>query len=66
MIYRVITDFRMVQGTYDPEQKEFVSQWIVPDEREYQRMTGAGDCFGDSRLRRTPGKREAKELNIEI
>lgn len=47
MIYRIITDFRMVQGTFDPEQREFVSQWIVPEKREYQRMTGAGDCFGD-------------------
>ena len=47
MIYRIITDFRMVRGRYDPEQKEFVSQWIVPEEREYQRMTGAGRCFGD-------------------
>src|SRR5580704_19308573 len=37
----------MVQGAYDPEQKESVSQWIVPGEREYQRMTGAGDCFGN-------------------
>ena len=37
----------MVRGRYDPEQKEFVSQWIVPEEREYQRMTGAGRCFGD-------------------
>jgi len=47
MIYRIITEFRMVQGEYDPKKREFVWQWVVPEAREDQEMTGAGDCFGD-------------------
>jgi hypothetical protein len=46
VIYRIITEFRMIQVGYDPAQKEFVAQWVVPKERAYQEMTGAGDCFG--------------------
>jgi hypothetical protein len=36
----------MIQVGYDPAPKEFVAQWVVPKEREYQKMTGAGECFG--------------------
>lgn len=37
----------MVQGEYDPEQKKYVAQWVIPAKRQYQEMTGAGDCFGE-------------------
>jgi hypothetical protein len=47
VIYRIITEFRLIQCGYDPEQKEIVSRWVVPEERAYQEMTGAGDCFGE-------------------
>jgi hypothetical protein len=36
-----------MQGKYDPEKREFVWQWVVPEAHEDQKMTGAGDCFGD-------------------
>ena len=45
MIYRIITEFKMIEVGYDPAQNEFVAQWVVP-KREYQEMTGAGECFG--------------------
>ena len=45
MIYRIITEFRMIEVGYDPAQNEFMAQWVVP-KREYQEMTGAGECFG--------------------
>jgi hypothetical protein len=47
VIYRIITEFRMIQGVYNPEQKEYDWNWILPKEHEYQEMTGAGDCFGE-------------------
>lgn len=47
MIYRIITEFRMIQGVYDPEQKEYDWNWVLPKEHEYQEMTGAGDCFAE-------------------
>jgi hypothetical protein len=47
VIYRIITESRMVQGEYDPEQGEFVWQWVVPKAREDRVMTGAGQCFGN-------------------
>src|SRR5580704_18249084 len=37
----------MIQGVYNPEQKEYDWNWILPKEHEYQEMTGAGDCFGE-------------------
>jgi hypothetical protein len=47
VIYRIITEFRMIQGGYDPERRAFVWRWVVPENREYQKMTGAGECFGE-------------------
>ena len=46
VIYRIITEFRLIQGVYDVEQKEFDWKWVLPKERNDQEMTGAGDCFG--------------------
>lgn len=45
MIYRIITEFRMVHGKFDPEQKGVVAQWVVPEEHEYRELVGAGSCF---------------------
>ena len=47
MIYRIITDFRMIQFESDPKQKELVWQFVLPATREDQKMTGAGTCFGN-------------------
>jgi hypothetical protein len=45
VIYRIITEFRMIRGIYDPEQKDYAWKWFVPGSWEDQRMTGAGACF---------------------
>jgi hypothetical protein len=47
MIYRIITEFRMAKGRYDAKRGAFVWRWVVPENREYQRMIGAGECFGE-------------------
>jgi hypothetical protein len=47
VIYRIITEFRLIQGEYDREQKEIDWKWVLPKEREYQVMIGAGVCFGE-------------------
>jgi hypothetical protein len=36
MIYRIITDFRMIQFQSDPNQKEVVWQFVLPATREDQ------------------------------
>ena len=46
MIYRIITEFRMILDRYVPEKNEYVRHWIIPKERAYQELTG-GDCFAD-------------------
>ena len=45
MIHRIITELRMIEVGSDPAQNEFVAQWVVP-KREYQELTGVGECFG--------------------
>lgn len=48
MIYRIITEFRMIEGgVYDPEQKKYDWNWVLPKEHEYREMTGAGECFAE-------------------
>ena len=48
MIYRIITEFRMIEGgSYDPAQKKYDWNWVLPEEHEYRKMTGAGDCFAE-------------------
>ena len=46
MIYRIITEFRLIQGVFDPDGNELDWNWVLPKEREDQEMTGAGACFG--------------------
>jgi hypothetical protein len=36
VIYRIITEFRLIQGVYDVEQKEFDWKWVLPKERNDQ------------------------------
>ncbi|MBV8378213.1 MAG: hypothetical protein JO279_14550 [Verrucomicrobia bacterium] len=47
VIYRILVEFTMIRGEYDPGQDEMNWKLVLPKEQEFQRLTGAGRCFGD-------------------